>query len=347
LNTKILDVSLHFWTWHARGFYADVTRSSWLQIPNLLFGFAPQHPESHRPLMLDIRKAAFAATTGVLLIGTIYSITYNTYLDTSNPYLTHLPHPLGNTNYFANKSNLLNVIFIKRAWGWTSAAFLFLYLTSPPDAQVMERMYKWLAETAIWLVFTSWFFGPAVLERVIALSGGECMLALPSGGVISVPQEYCNTKSPLSPSTHPSLFTAPFSLPDSNWHAIPRLRRGHDISGHVFLLTMSILFLADQLHSSIRRGPARATWSYMHKWAVAANVTLIAIWLFASYTTSVYFHTVFEKFTGYRKSLANYGLSLILADVLPQCLEYWALESRNSLFLNRFLYLSRSLVKAS
>jgi Inositol phospholipid synthesis and fat-storage-inducing TM len=313
----------------------------------LVLRFALQHPESRRFFMPDIRKAAFAATTGVLLIGTIYSIIYNTYLDTSNPYLTHLPHPLGKTDYFANKANLLNVIFIKRAWGWTSAAFLFLYLTSPPDAQVMERMYKWLAETAIWLVFTSWFFGPAVLERVIALSGGECMLALPTGGVISVPQEYCNTKSPLSPSTHPSLFATPFSLPDSNWHAIPRLRRGHDISGHVFLLTMSIMFLADQLHSSIRRGSAWATWPYMHKWAAAANVTLIAIWLFASYTTSVYFHTAYEKLTGYRKSFANYDLSLILADMLSQCLGYCALESRNSLYLNRFLYLSRGPINPS
>ena len=264
--------------------------------------------------MLDTRIAAFAALTGILLFGTMYSVMYNTYLDTSNPFLTHLPHPLGNTAYFANKSNLLNVVFIKKAWGWTSAGFLFLYLTSPPDAQAIERMYKWLAETAIWLVFTSWFFGPAVLERVIALSGGECMLALPTGGVISVPQAYCFAKSPLSPSTHPSLFSTLLSLPDSSWHAIPRLRRGHDISGHVFLLTMCILFLADQLHSSMRRGSA--TWPYMHRFAVAANVTLITIWLFASYTTSVYFHTVLEKFTGYRKSIIDYRIVLILVDVL-------------------------------
>jgi hypothetical protein len=255
--------------------------------------------------MPDTRITAFAAITTVLLIGTIYSVAYNTYLDTSNPYLSHLPHPLGNTDYFANKSNLLNVIFIKRAWGWTSAAFIFLYLTSPPDTQAIERIYKWLAETAVWLMFTSWFFGPAVLERVIALSGGECMLVLPTGGVISVPQEYCHTRSLLSPLTHPNLFSPPFLLPETNWHATPRMRRGHDISGHVFLLTMSILFLADQLNSSLKRGSP--PWPHIHKWAVAANVTLISIWLFASYTTGVYFHTVFEKFTGYGKPCTDYG----------------------------------------
>ena len=269
--------------------------------------------------MLDIRTAAFAAVTGVLLFGTVYSVTYNTYLDTSNPYITNLPHPLGNTDYFANKSNLLNVIFIKRAWGWTSAAFLFLYLTSPSDTQIIERMYKWLAETAIWLVFTSWFFGPAVLERVIALSGGECMLALPTGAVISVPHQYCHAKSPLSPTTHPSLFATPFLLPESNWHAVPRLRRGHDVSGHVFLLTMCILFLADQLHTSIKRGST--TWPRMHKLAVAMNVTLLSIWLFATYTTSIYFHTAFEKFTGYCKLFSDYGTCIIWINIPSQCLE--------------------------
>jgi len=257
--------------------------------------------------MPDTRIVAFIAVTAILLSGTIYSVAYNTYLDTSNPYLTQLPHPLGNTDYFANKSNLLNVIFMKRAWGWTSAAFLFLYFTSPPNAQIIERMYKWLAETAIWLVFTSWFFGPALLERVIVFSGGECMLTLPTGGVIPVPQEYCFTKSSLSPSTHPNLFSTPFSLPEVNWYAVPRLRRGHDISGHVFLLTMCILFLADQLHTSFRRGSS--TWPYMHKWAVAVNVALISIWLFAGYTTSIYFHTAFEKFTGYFLGVLSFAIT--------------------------------------
>lgn len=254
---------------------------------------------SHSSLELfpmDARAIAFAAISAILLIGTIYSIVYDSYLDTSNPLLTHLPHPLQDTNYFANKSNFLNVIFIKRAWGWTSAAFFLLYFSSPSNIQTKERIFQWLTETGIWLIFTSWFFGPAVLERVIALSGGECILALPTGGIISVPHEHCHNRSPISPSTHPDLFT-PLSLSDIHWHATPRLRMGHDISGHVFLLTMSTLFLADQLRLSIRSGSR--TWPSLHKWAVGANIILIKIWLFSIYTTSVYFHTPFEKLTGY------------------------------------------------
>jgi len=250
------------------------------------------------------------AVTGVLVFGSAYSVMYKTSLDTSDPFLTHLPHHLSKTDYFANKANLLNTVFIKKAWGWTSAAFLFLFLTSPPNVQTKERMLKWLTATGTWLIFTSWFFGPAVLERVIALSGGECVLALPSGGVMSVPSEFCLNKSPLSPATHPSLFTTPFSLPtDDNWHATPRLRKGHDMSGHVFLLTLSILFLADQLRSSFRLKGKGGEWPPAHKWAVGANIALVAIWLFATYTTSVYFHTVFEKTTGYLLGLVCFAIT--------------------------------------
>ena len=257
-------------------------------------------------MYVDTRTIAFATVTGVLLFGTAYSVQYSTSLDTSNPLLTNLPHPLQSTHYFANKSNWLNVLFIKKAWGWTSAAFFFLYLTSPSSAQTKERMFKWLAGTAIWAIFTSWFFGPAVFERVIALSGGECILSLPTGGIIPLSKEYCLQKTRLSPSTHPSLFATPFMAPADNWVATPRLRNGHDISGHVFLLTLSILFLADQLRFSFRRGSY--AWGRLHTLAVGANVALVAIWLFANYTTSVYFHTVLEKFTGYCKSYLSTDL---------------------------------------
>ncbi|KIJ67629.1 hypothetical protein HYDPIDRAFT_84592 [Hydnomerulius pinastri MD-312] len=260
------------------------------------------------PVKIDVQQAAFTTVTLVLFIGTVYSVKNNTYLDTSNPFLTHLPHHLHKTDYFASKSNFLNVWFIKRAWGWTSFAFLFLWLTSAPHVRSMRRVLVWAVESAAWLAFTSWFFGPALLERLIAASGGECTISLPSGGAFAVPNEYCFTKSTVSPLTHPDLFTAPFLLPEGPWNAVPRLRKGHDVSGHVFLLTMSVLFLADQLRPSLRA----ASWPAMHKWAVLATTGLIAIWLFALGTTSVYFHTPLEKFTGYLLGIAGYGLTLLL-----------------------------------
>ncbi|KAK0241747.1 inositol phospholipid synthesis and fat-storage-inducing TM-domain-containing protein [Armillaria nabsnona] len=261
--------------------------------------------------MADIRISAFVAVTSVVFVATAYSVVYGTYIDTSDPLLSHLPHPLSQSIYWATKSNFLNVYFIKYAWGWTSAAFLFSWATSSPDTRTASRMLKWVTETAAWLVFTSWFFGPALLDRAILASGGDCFVSLPSGETMTVPHDFCFTKSTLTPAES-HLFSASFVAPPG-WEGKPRLRKGHDISGHIFLLTMSILFLADQLRPSLRHPFTH--WPTIHKYAVAANIALIATWLFASATTSAYFHSPLEKVTGYSGSSGR-GCSFILTSWL-------------------------------
>jgi hypothetical protein len=249
--------------------------------------------------MPDLRFTLWLAISGIVFYGTAYSVLNNTYLNTSDPLIAYLPHPLGHSYYFASKSNFLNTYFIKVAWGWTSAAFVFLWFTSPPGTRTGGRVAKWVMETGVWLVFTSWFFGPALLERVVIASGGECLLSLPSGDPVSVPTEYCVSRSFLSPASHPELFqtsSLQSFAPPIDWRAMPRLRRGHDVSGHIFLLTMSVLFLADQLRYSLRSGK-HTTW---HIVAIVTNLALIVIWLLASWTTSLYYHVPSEKFTGYR-----------------------------------------------
>ncbi|KAJ7497440.1 inositol phospholipid synthesis and fat-storage-inducing TM-domain-containing protein [Mycena latifolia] len=261
--------------------------------------------------MSTTTRIAFVALSSVVLLGTAYSVVYNTYLDTSNPLLTHLPHPLGKTHRWASKGNPLNVYFIKKAWAWTSAAFLLAWGTGPPSGRTAVRLGRWLAASAVWLVFTAWFFGPALFERIVLASGGECVLTLPDGTPLSLPAEYCHTRAPVSPDTHPALFAASqtaasVGLP-SEWRATPRLRRGHDVSGHIFLLTLSILLLAQQLGPSFRL----TRWSTPHTIAVCANLALISIWLFASGTTSVYFHSPGEKITGYLLGLACFAVAQI------------------------------------
>jgi hypothetical protein len=68
---------------------------------------------------------------------------------------------------------------------------------------------------------------------------------------------------------------------------------------------MSMLFLADQLRLSLRSGSS----SVQHKVSIAANLILMGIWLFASITTSVYFHSPSEKITGYVLGLAGFALT--------------------------------------
>ncbi|KAH9485046.1 FIT family protein scs3 [Psilocybe cubensis] len=261
--------------------------------------------------MGGIRSQALTLVSAILLLGTIYSVFQETYLDTSNPLLTFLPHKLSETHYFASKANPLNVYFIKRSWGWTTAVFLFSYLTSPPHLRTSARFFQYCTLTICWLLFTSWFFGPAIIDRITVYSGAECVYQLPTGEINSVPLDLCYEKTVIAPETHPALFGSDFVAP-AGLSFKPRLRRGHDVSGHVFLLTMSILFLAEQLKTSFSiRGP----WPRLHSWAVASNIALLCIWLLGCYTTSVYFHTPFEKLTGYLLGISSFGVSLLLRNL--------------------------------
>ncbi|KIL68824.1 hypothetical protein M378DRAFT_70614 [Amanita muscaria Koide BX008] len=258
--------------------------------------------------MTGSRRTALISIAVVLALGIGYSVLYNTYLDTSDPLLAHLPHPLSKSHYFASKSNILNVYFIKQGWGWTTIAFLLNWLTSPPETRTRQRFYQYLLATASWFVFAMWFFGPALLERVIVGSGGECLLYVPSGEHFSVPHTLCYSRTTIAPATHPDLFASPafaalsidnLVFPDG-WKGVPRLRKGHDVSGHVFLVTLAILLLVDQLRPSfyVRRQQGQQ-WSLVHYVAVVANVALIAVWFLAIYTTGVYFHSPMEKVTGF------------------------------------------------
>ncbi|EJD03384.1 uncharacterized protein FOMMEDRAFT_108604 [Fomitiporia mediterranea MF3/22] len=284
--------------------------------------------------MLDIRRLTFVVLSSALLFGTIYSVARHSYLDTSDPLvaLGHVKHPLHDVSYFSRKTNVLNTVFIKRAWGWTTAAFVALWATAPrsisgpglrsSSVSTRERIGKWLVATLVWLIFTSWFFGPAVFDRLTTFSGGECVVRLPSGRVHSIPLSYCHDKSYISPATHPEIFYIPPLVLDeelaADWRSKPRLMRGHDVSGHIFLLTMSLLFLADMVRPSLAI-PSR-TPSTAHSLALAATAVLMAIWVFAIFTTSVYFHTPFEKLTGYALGLFGFLITQLpfLRERIPE-----------------------------
>jgi hypothetical protein len=290
--------------------------------------FYLHHPPPFELLMSNsIQTPIVYGLSAIVVFGTAYSVLYGTYLDTSNPLLTYLPHPLSGTHYFASKKNFLNVYFIKKAWGWTSAVFLFSWFTTPrprhqgqnqgAGATRLQRLATWLLLTGIWITFTNWFFGPAILERVAAASGGECILPGPGNTHLVVPNEYCFTRSTISANSHPHLFENFLTVNGGNFAAdvvmkgVPRLRKGHDVSGHLFLLTMSILLLTEQLQASFKAG--QRFWSQLHQASVLANALLIVVWLFASATTSVYFHSPFEKLTGFgtcQSVSSTYGFGL-------------------------------------
>lgn len=253
------------------------------------------------------RSVLLALLSLTVLGGTIYSVLFHTYLDTSDPQIANLPHPLHHQSIFAQKSNIFNTLFVKKAWGWTSAAFAAVWLTSPPQTRrTREAWLRWAAATVVWGSFAAWFFGPSVLERLVIRSGGTCVLQLPpeSPGsipiILTVPVEYCHTRATMSPSTHPTLFSPSLvALVDSTWSARPKLFSGHDVSGHIFLLTLSALFLHNQLEPAWKLIFSPQPTSLPFKLAVAASSFLSGLWLFMTLTTSIYWHIPLEKVTGF------------------------------------------------
>ncbi|KAI9510118.1 inositol phospholipid synthesis and fat-storage-inducing TM-domain-containing protein [Russula earlei] len=240
--------------------------------------------------ILDFRIAALILTTVAVAHGTYYSLRNSTYLDTSDPLLTSQPHPLAETHVLASKRSLLNILFLKWSWAWTTAAFLPLLFTSP--VKRARRFLQWVLATGAWYILTSWFFGPSLLTRLIAVSGGECGLHV-ENTFIPISPTYCLTGAPVARSTHPTLF--PVSLRGDS--SIPRFRRGHDVSGHVFLLTLAALFLADQL---------RQTRSFAHPFALYAGGALLSLWFFSLWVTSMFFHAASEKLSGLSVSQPNF-----------------------------------------
>lgn len=266
-------------------------------------------------------QLALAATTTIVVLGTLLSIQNESFLDTSNPIIANLPHPHHHKSYFASKQTILNRAFVKYAWAWTTAAFWAIWWTASEDGvtggvKTLDQAGKWIGTTLVWGSFASWFFGPSLFHRIVALTGGECVIHVPAppgvpqaAGIqqppahyVAVPSEFCLTRTIVTPESHPALFASPPLAAwladglgyDPSYKIIPKLSRGHDISGHTFLLTLSILFLVDAL-AKARRG--RSTPLALS--AQAAGWALVTLWMTMLGATALYFHNWQEKASGF------------------------------------------------
>ncbi|WVQ94971.1 hypothetical protein IAU59_002062 [Kwoniella sp. CBS 9459] len=309
--------------------------------------------------------------SSLMFMGIMYSLIYGTSLDTSHIHHAHQPN---RPAYFARKSNILNVLFVKQAWGWTTLLYLIHLVTSPPSTASIDsgigsrarRLGVWILATGAWLLFARWAFGAGLGDRIIAATGGNCAVRLPAGVDLTVaretfptlftagsdapsasissqsstiyvplPAQFCGGV-PLNPGSLPELFallpsSATGKMEATSQHAPlqalprPRWHRGFDISGHAFLLTLSVMVLARELVETWRRWAASAVkrrkvmrlhrgWlGILHQWSGVAATGLVVVWAWMILMTAVYFHNPPEKLSGLLLGLfTSYLINLVI-----------------------------------
>ncbi|TPX12377.1 uncharacterized protein E0L32_007024 [Thyridium curvatum] len=144
-------------------------------------------------------------------------------------------------SYFARKGNLFNVLFVKRGWAWVTAAFFAFALTHPAlrgaarSAARLRAVARYALVTLWWVLVTQWCFGPALIDRGFRYTGGKCDVA--------------EARAAAGDADAAQLVTAVACK-----GAGGRWAGGHDISGHVFLLVLGSVFLAQEVGWVVARG---------------------------------------------------------------------------------------------
>lgn len=287
-------------------------------------------PPRNSPLLPTPTERLLVAIFPLILVfGTIFSVlspeTRSAHYDPITQ--AHSQDPSFAPSYFARKSNLFNVVFVKRGWGWTTFAFFFFLLTHPSGGagglditpRRLRAMVRWVAVTGWWFLVTQWCFGPPLIDRGFRWTGGKCDL---------VQQEVMEGSAGVG-----DVFTAvACKSAGGKWSG------GHDISGHVFLLVLGTIFLAQELGWSVARWRSRSTEErcvVMADGAIkSANVEaeiapgqgegayalgvgaktalgVMGLNLWMLLMTAIYFHTWFEKV---RSEAVNKGIKLTMRD---------------------------------
>ncbi|XP_001369747.1 acyl-coenzyme A diphosphatase FITM2 [Monodelphis domestica] len=176
-------------------------------------------------------------------------------------------------SYLSNKRNVLNVYFVKVAWGWTFILLLpFIALTNyhltGKAGVVLRRLCTLLVGTVIWYVTTTVFWK---IEHYT----GNCYK---SSALESIQKEF-NSKEECRKG-------------GGFW-------QGFDISGHSFLLTYCVLSIVEEM--AVLQDVKMDRNHNMHfalTSLVVALGCLTYIWVWMFLCTSVYFHDLSQKVFG-------------------------------------------------
>ena len=271
-------------------------------------------------LPTPLEAILLAIYPGTLLLGSLFSSLQPA--SRNAPYQAHTQSyaPDQAPSYFARKSNIFNVYFVKIGWLWTTLAF-FLFVFSHPSLgpslrpsltkRRIQALARYLCITLVWVAVTQWFFGPPIIDRSFKWTGGQCqMIDSESADDLLKRAEMGEVREVF---TH-----AACKAIGGQW------KGGHDISGHVFLLILGSMMLwlellpaflrmeglrearkvitTDNLVRSASRevDDQSASESSPTELGIGIQAALLVAGLswWMLLMTAAYFHTWFEKFTG-------------------------------------------------
>lgn len=274
-----------------------------------------------------ILLAIYPATLVLGSLSTLFSASARaaTYHAESQAYL-----PAEAPSYFAKKSNVFNVYFVKVGWVWITLAFFALVFThpsfGPPLSARLTRLrrnaiLRYLSITVVWIAVTQWFFGPALIDRSFLWTGGQCAIVENKEG----------DEAGMS-DTRQALTRAACRLVGGQW------RGGHDISGHVFILilgsgtlwleSLPVVLRWAELREKRRivTGDGRIVDAGLTNdehdaggptVGVQAALAVAGLSWWMLFMTAAYFHTWFEKFTGFLVASSTIYLVYFLPRGVP------------------------------
>ncbi|GMM32085.1 hypothetical protein DAMA08_048300 [Martiniozyma asiatica (nom. inval.)] len=141
-------------------------------------------------------------------------------------------------NYYTSPRNLVNTFFVKKGWLWTIIAYATAFITA--KKKTTNSIIRFIILTLSWCLFTQWLIGMPLMDKIFIWTGGKCNVISDDHIPHTVKHLFESIEENWSSSSISSMLCRKIK---GKWEG------GHDPSGHVFLLTLTISILTFELIS--------------------------------------------------------------------------------------------------
>lgn len=216
-------------------------------------------------------------------------------------------------NYYNDKGNIFNQLFVKKGWGWTTFVVVLFYTVEmyrrPKGKVLAGAVVRYILATIWWIAFTQWFFGHPIMDKVFLMTGGKCA---------NIAADRLHRLDVLMVSLFQEL-DGKFESRNVSSATCRRVRGtwegGHDPLGHVFLLVHSSLYLFHEIKPywpgwkmfirqiqvnvrALTKSVVERVSGVIQTTPQVAVVALLLLWWFMLLMTNMYFHLLAEKLVG-------------------------------------------------